>query len=383
MFIKVEDIDLHAAIPRQIHLSLTNDPREMTVMWATRTSNTLSMVEVWPSGRPDQKQLVRGSISALEGSQTIMHTCVLQGLTLGSKYAYRVGDSNIDSWSREFWFESRPRNVESTKFVAVGDLDLREDGTRKNLEFLHRHILEFDVLILLGDLCYAKGNTDVWDVFGEALEPIAAIRPVMVLPGNHENETRTGKGFHAFNTRYCMPDNGHLNQWYSFNLGNIHFVSLSTEDSLERSSAQGSWLAHDLKIASGRGDWTILLAHKAPIGSADKVWCHKKAPVLYAEMEPYLLEFNVQLALFGHIHLYERSMPINGVTYITAGVGGAHLDTEFQVPQPDWSAHRHAEHGACFFQADHLNQELTMQYRSAYDSRVIDQFSISTFPVHC
>lgn len=383
MFIKVEDIDLHAALPRQLHLALTTDPREMTVMWATRTSNTLSMVEVWPFGSPDQRQIYRGSISTLDGSATIMHTCLLQGLQPGCKYSYRVGDSTIDCWSREYWFETRPRHAETnTRFAAVGDLDLREDGTRKNLEFLHKHIHDYDVLLLLGDLCYAKGS-DVWDEFGEALEPISAIRPVMVLPGNHENEAKIGKGFHTFNTRFCMPDNGHFNQWYSFNLGNLHFVSLCTEDSLAPNSPQGSWLTHDLKTASGRGDYTILLAHKAPIGSADKVWCHKKAPVLFAELEPYLTEFNIQLALFGHIHLYERTMPINGVTYITAGVGGAKLDTEFQHPQPDWSAYRHAEHGACFFQHNHQTQELTMQYRSAYDARVVDSFQISTASLLC
>jgi 3',5'-cyclic AMP phosphodiesterase CpdA len=261
----------------------------------------------------------------------------------------------------------------------VGDLDLQEDGTRHNLEFLKDCILEFDVLILLGDLHYKWG--DILDEMGEALEPIAAIRPVMVLPGNHEWEKRDDLGFHAFNTRWRMPSNGFLNQWYSFNLGNLHFVALSTEDSLEVTSKQGRWLISDLKGAAERNDWTILLAHKTPIGSADKKWFNKgKAKVLYDDLQAFLNTFSVRLGLFGHIHMYERTHPVDGVTYITAGVGGARLDSEVHMPQPEWSAFRYAEHGACFFQMDHEKNILSMQYRSAYDGRTLDEFSMSTLP---
>lgn len=290
------------------------------------------------------------------------------------KYSYRVGDPTIDTWCRDYWFETLAKNATNTRFVAVGDMDLEEDGTRRNLEFLKENIMEFDVVILLGDITYKFGS--MLDDMGEALEPVTAIRPTMVLPGNHEWDKREGLGFHSYNARWHMPENGYLNQWYSFNLGKLHFVALSTEDSVETSSKQGQWLLDDLKAATVRGDWTVLMAHKTPIGSANKKWLQKNAHVLFEDLQHYLGPFNIKLALFGHIHLYERTHPVNGVVYITAGVGGARLDTEFVSPVPDWSAFRHAEHGACFFQFNPNTLEVTMQYRSAHDSRTIDECSI-------
>lgn len=90
--------------------------------------------------------------------------------------------------------------------------------------------------------------------------------------------------------------------------------------------------------------------------------------------------FQVRMSLWGHIHMYERTHPIGGTVYMTIGVGGARLDTQVKEPQPEWSAYRHAEFGACFFTFDHLNNEIHMQYCAADTNEVLDQFSFTTTP---
>lgn len=60
----------------------SSDPHEMTVMWATRTSNVLSIVECWPFDRPKRKKQFRGSIATLEGSPTVIHTVRIKGALL-------------------------------------------------------------------------------------------------------------------------------------------------------------------------------------------------------------------------------------------------------------------------------------------------------------
>lgn len=257
-------------------------------------------------------------------------------------------------------------------------MDLAEDGTRQNIEYLKSRIMDFDMVLILGDLSYKFG--DALDEIEEALEPVAAIRPVMVLPGNHEYDPEEGLGFHHFNTRWHMPENGQLNQWYSWNMGNLHFVAISTEDSLQPNSRQGRWLMHDLKMASMRQDYVIMLGHKTPIGSADKKWLNRKAHKLWNDLQLYLPAFQVRLSLWGHIHLYERTHPIGGTVFVTIGVGGARLDTQVKEPQPEWSAYRHAEVGACFFTFDHIVQELHMQYCAAHTNEVLDRVSLSTAP---
>jgi UDP-2,3-diacylglucosamine pyrophosphatase LpxH len=38
--------------------------------------------------------------------------------------------------------------------------------------------------------------------------------------------------------------------------------------------------------------------------------------------QPLFEEFGVQMVFSGHSHNYERSVPINGVTYMVTGGGG-------------------------------------------------------------
>jgi len=259
-----------------------------------------------------------------------------------------------------------------TRFVALGDMDLREDGTRVNIEFLRSRLLDFDVMIILGDICYKWG--DALDEMGEALEAIGAFRPIMVLPGNHEWDDRADQGFHSFNTRWHMPENGYLNQWYSWSMGDLHFVSLCTEDSLEPTSPQGRWLTNDLRRAYARGEFTIFMAHKVPLGSADKKWLNKKSALLREDLKHYFTNFRLPITLWGHLHLYERTQPIGACTYMTIGCGGARLDTEWHEPQPEWSAYRLADYGACFFQFDHNQRQLSMQYRTVHNGEAMDSF---------
>lgn len=83
------------------------------------------------------------------------------------------------------------------------------------------------------------------------LEPILSRIPYMVIAGNHEND---GENFTNFQERFWMPHNGyHDNQFYSFDLGPVHWVALSTEyygyyDTIGKGPVlnQYSWLKKDL-----------------------------------------------------------------------------------------------------------------------------------------
>lgn len=344
--------------PTQLHLSITNDPSEMIVMWSTQTK-CRSMVEYCQDNHPELVFRQRGKRCVTHsGWDRFMHTVKLSELHLDVRYRYRVGDPVSNKWSQWWWFETRPAiDFDGAVVAVVGDFD-KTEAAKQHIEALAESIENWDLLVVAGDLCYAKGQTSVWDLWGEIFEPIAAIRPLMVLPGNHENETKFGKGWDAYNLRYKMPShngrNGWKNQYYSFRFGNTHFTVISTEDDLSPTSPQGIWLQEDLARAHDSEDkpWIVVLGHKPIYGSADKKWFYKQecGPTLRNLLEPYFIRYGVQLAMFGHVHCYERTQSINGVTYITAGTGGAKLDNSWVEPQPEWSAERMSNYGCCFLQ---------------------------------
>eukprot|EP00494_Astrolonche_serrata_P015447 UN15598 len=60
-----------------------------------------------------------------------------------------------------------------------------------------------------------------------------------------------------------MPNNWNNGGWYSFDHGNIHFVMISTEHSLELTSPQYKWLVEDLALTSRKlTPWLIVLGHR-------------------------------------------------------------------------------------------------------------------------
>jgi hypothetical protein len=61
----------------------------------------------------------------------------------------------------------------------------------------------FDFLVHGGDISYANGIQDIWDQWGQLVQPLAAQVPWMVSVGNHEmrpNQTDAG-----FLYRFAMP----------------------------------------------------------------------------------------------------------------------------------------------------------------------------------
>ena len=128
--------------------------------------------------------------------------------------------------------------------------------TREYIEHLkNRDVL--DMVFHAGDIGYADDSflidplhftyEEVYNGYMNWFQNVTAIMPYMVSPGNHESEchspacvvhhTEYGiplSNFTAFNARWHMPSaesGGHArsNMWYSFNFGDVHYVSINSE----------------------------------------------------------------------------------------------------------------------------------------------------------
>ncbi|MDB5243707.1 MAG: metallophosphoesterase, partial [Spirosoma sp.] len=116
-----------------------------------------------------------------------------------------------------------------------------------------------------------------------------------------------------------------MEEYYSFDHGNIHFVSLdtygyetaSTTEIFPSGSKQLEWLKGDLDSArkDSRIKWTVVFFHHPPytMGSKNSDTDPESINVR-AKLVNIMDAYKVDLVLTGHSHTYERSRPLNGHT---------------------------------------------------------------------
>jgi predicted phosphodiesterase len=168
-----------------------------------------------------------------------------------------------------------------------------------------------DAILFLGDIAYNSGTYDelqtrFFDIYANLFQRV----PVYAAIGNHDNRTQNGK---PFEDAFLFPGNG---RWYSFDLGDVHFVTL---DTTRIGREQARWLDADLARTDRK--FTVVIGHHPPYSAA------RRGPNrgFRRWFVPVLNRHKVELVLTGHEHHYERTKPIEGIVYIVSGGGGARL----------------------------------------------------------
>jgi acid phosphatase type 7 len=129
----------------------------------------------------------------------------------------------------------------------------------------------------------------------------------MVLSGNHEQYGN----FEAFNKRWSMPETGRENLFFSHDFGGIHMIYMSTEiqyHDFKPDSAQFRWLEFDLQRAVANRHnvpWIMFQGHR-PLYDV----YYAKPNELRIFIEPLLMKYKVDIALWAHYHCYLRSYPV-------------------------------------------------------------------------
>jgi hypothetical protein len=247
-------------------------------------------------------------------TDTYLHLVRLRGLRVGAKYQYRVGNPQ-DGWS----------NIE--KFNAIGGdqpFSIGVYGDQGIVPFgflvqraINAHFTQrpYDMNILIGDICYADLGSNgrrelqsLWDAYQNQVEHVAKSAPWMVTSGNHEQALAdTPLNYTAYFARFRMPENGRNNQYYSYDYGMVHYVSMNTEkryDDYSIGSTQYRWLEQDLARANNnraKVPWVIFGGHRPMYD-----W---NPTDIMTQIEPLLVKYKVDLAFWGHLHCYFRTYP--------------------------------------------------------------------------
>ena len=259
-------------------------------------------------------------------SKTTEHTARIVGLEPGTKYYYEiyVDDESLAGGDLEHYFIAAPEQGSNTptRIWVLGDIGWPTEELKQVRDQYYdytgdRHT---DICLLLGDIAYTHGRDSeyqrpLFDMFKELLRHTAT----WPTYGNHDSycstcdsTLHTGPYFDIFKVPNVGQAGGvpsYSKAYYSFNYGNIHFVSLNSMD--WQGSQMIEWLYADL--AESEAMWTVVFwHHPAYSRGAHDSDVSSELILMRSEIVPILERLGVDLVLAGHNHCYERSYLIDG-----------------------------------------------------------------------
>jgi len=263
---------------------------------------------------------------------SLTHSVQLTGLIPLTKYFYSIETStSVIQAGAQNYFVTSPISGTPGKyrFWVTGDCGNASTNQTncKNQYVSYTGTTTTNGWLLLGDNAYSNGtqteyNTKFFAYYQNDIMKNAVLWPA---PGNHDynsgaSTSTTVPYFSIFST----PANGEAGglpsgnpAYYSFDYGNIHFISLDsygtvgTKTMYDTTGAQAVWLKQDL--ANTNKTWKIAYWHHPPytMGSHNSDF----EPDLFLIRNNFirvLERLGVDLILCGHSHLYERSKLMKG-----------------------------------------------------------------------
>lgn len=298
-----------------------------------QTPTPSSMVLKWRTSVATDSTVMYGdapnnlTFAVSTGASTTEHDVTVTGLTPDTRYYYSIGSSNETlsggDTSQFFTTAPAPGTGKTTRVWIVGDAGTA-NGKAAAVRDAYKNYTGSgvtDLWLMLGDNAYEDGKDSefqagLFDTYPELLRTT----PVWPAFGNHDGHTadstsQSGPYYDIFS----LPTNGEAGgvasgteAYYSFDYGNIHFISLdSAESGRAPAGAMMSWLENDL--AANDKDWVIAYWHHAPYtkgshnSDKEKILIEMRQNAL-----PILETHGVDLVLSGHSHSYERSHLILG-----------------------------------------------------------------------
>lgn len=352
----------------------------------------------------------------------INHYTTITGLAYDTDYEYRIrhqqADVIVDEYASTFRTRLDAGDQTVFTFAAYGDsADINDIAPFRSVQD-RINTVDPAFAVLLGDNVYDSGTHNESDArFDPDINPEAAAWTAGHIDyvgfGNHDVATDGGQaGEDNFSVPIpiagvtapaSVPAAEQLEHNYSFDYGNVHFVTFDTNslNNATRLNDQLTWIEADL--AASTAQWNIVFGHHPVTGSPDKP--ESAANNYYQQVVPRLLAAGVDVFLMGHSHTYHRTYPLtgqsggvetfvldtdndyakgDGLVQLVTGTGGKSLRngtfTQYPFNAAGFSLDTTpvVEYG--FAQFDVTPTQLTVSYIAADDGATLDQFTITDGP---
>ena len=361
------------------------------IMWTTRQRGT-GIVE-FSSDRGFARSApatVREFLPAETGRSVpfYQYTARLTVLREGIQYFYRVtvDGENLTpppSAGEELRFRTASRGPVS--FLAFGDSG---EGSAQQ-ERLANLMAAEDVHLILhaGDVAYPNGIYQEFEaLYFSVYRDMLSRVPVFLCPGNHDYYTPNAAPYLALTSppvsNVAAIERG---RFYSYDWGDIHFVSLDSNEPLERAIAgtgtMFQWLENDLRRT--RKFWRIVFLHHPPYPTSTHHQNDAVSATVRQHLVPILERYGIPLVIAGHDHNYQRAIPLSkgasavsgtGTQYVITGGGGTNL---FSLPGSPILAKGAAVHHYMRFDID--GGTLTMRAKGL-DGAEFDRAVVTPMP---
>ncbi len=423
--------------------------RNLTLLWHTEDQDQAWSIE-WKAERESRWHGVEADllrrISVRGVTPHRVYRAEMTNLSAGETVVYRVLLNRREVFSERTRAPKRPDQPHS--FVVVGDT---AEGS-KGQKMLAGEIFKAkpDYFSIVGDIVYSRGlisqyYENYFPVYNcdenkpGTCAPLLRSVASVAIPGNHDIGRTANLGFLpdalAFFYYWFQPLNSPVAErqgphvpklkgarsivqkfydtaaeyprmtMFSFDYGDVHWTMLDSNSYVDWSDPKlAEWVRQDLRSAKD-ARWRFVGQHHPAFSSSRKhsgdQWMRRLAPVFE--------EGKVDVVFAGHVHNYQRSLPLrfqmtavkgnrvdgtfqldrefdgerktvpNGIIWIVTGGGGANLKDERQENNPSsWK-----EFTAKFISRSHSFTSVTVSggevlvRQISEDGREVDRFRVT------
>ena len=311
--------------PDQVMLTWSSDPStSIDIQWRTDTTVSSGIVKYREKGSnvvnsAEAKRYLMEDMLLMNDRFIYRFTAQLSGLKPGTIYEYQI-EPDAD-WSVNQTFKTQSAD-DSFSFVWFGDthyspkfgeLFNRVDSVHPDAAFY----------TIAGDLVSDGLYRDQWDDLFHFPQNVISRKPLMCVPGNHDN--RAGLGALMYREFFSYPKNGpegvNKEQTYSFNYKNTLFLMIDATSSWD---AQTEWIEDQLKNTGAT--WKVAVFHFPPYNWEEPYYDIQKAWI------PLFDKYHVDLVFGGHIHYYMRSKPMKGGELVNSYNDGTAYIISIAIP---------------------------------------------------
>lgn len=243
---------------------------------------------------------------------------LVSGVKNGGTWSYQIGNKK---------FTAHGLAALKVRIAVFGDSGRGLPGQRLVATQLAKY--DPELIVHVGDIVYPRGRESEYlkyhfPVYGSVL----AKTPSVAAPGNHDTAYRDLRAYPDGLGYYKLWHVPNLKQkWskgpgnFSFAYGNAYWVILDSNTYIDwKGKEPQAWLKAEL-AKGAKHKWRFVAFHHPPYHSSDK----KKDELHMRAVAPLFEAAKVTAVFNGHVHNYQRTKPIGGVTYFVTGAGGAEL----------------------------------------------------------
>lgn len=338
--------------------ALRDGAESVILAWQTNASAADFAVFVSPPGgktpggpalSPARSERFAGDLA--DGERRFGYTAALSGLSLGTRYTYRV-EMNGKTLA-EGYFTTRKKRGQRTRFVAFGDNSFGEISDR--MIAYQAYQAKPDFVMNTGDNVYEGGQVDEYERFFFPVynadvahprvgAPLLRSVPFYTVIANHDVHDKDKSGFPvadfdknpgslAYFSSMHLPLNGPAAPKsvtplagadkpiqsfrdsagarfprmanYSYDYGDAHFLCLDSNIYVDPTdTALQAFIESDL--AATDAAWKFVVYHHPAFNVGDDHYAEQHMRVL----SPLFEKHGVDIVLHGHEHNYQRTSPL-------------------------------------------------------------------------